>query len=267
MLGTSGPTGPVHVEFTRSVRWVLLPRSKDTLSAASHPMSSQCHEDEEKGSAQQSALYSGRCCRAGGVVNTCIIAQRQDESFSFTEPGVRGSTWQRSPSRQHGGMMSAGSQVCAVVSLMPADATAAAAAANLTCEDLLKLSGNFSLTSLAASWNQTLGNATGQWSGSGLYCDTSIDGIGTCWPRSGAGQMVSRPCPELFHGVKYNTTSFYEGQTPRVASNSYRNLTRSINHVHRSPKKNNLTKKICVISIYLGHCGTLKDPEDAVERR
>uniref|UniRef100_A0A3Q3ARC7 G-protein coupled receptors family 2 profile 1 domain-containing protein n=1 Tax=Kryptolebias marmoratus TaxID=37003 RepID=A0A3Q3ARC7_KRYMA len=34
-----------------------------------------------------------------------------------------------------------------------------------------------------------------------------LDGIGTCWPRSGAGQMVSRPCPEMFYGVKYNTTS------------------------------------------------------------
>lgn len=44
-------------------------------------------------------------------------------------------------------------------------------------------------------------------SGSGPYCDISIDGIGTCWPRSGAGQMVSRPCPEILNGVKYNTTS------------------------------------------------------------
>ncbi|TKS89392.1 Corticotropin-releasing factor receptor 1 [Collichthys lucidus] len=92
--------------------------------------------------------------------------------------------------------------VCAVVSLLPSGCLA-----DLTCEALLMLSGNFSLQSLASSWNQSLSNATGQWSGSGLYCDTSIDGIGTCWPRSGAGQMVSRPCPEMFYGVRYNTTN------------------------------------------------------------
>lgn len=39
------------------------------------------------------------------------------------------------------------------------------------------------------------------------FCDTSIDGIGTCWPRSKPRQMVSRPCPEMFYGVRYNTTS------------------------------------------------------------
>ncbi|GLD60006.1 corticotropin-releasing factor receptor 1-like isoform X1 [Lates japonicus] len=93
-------------------------------------------------------------------------------------------------------------EVCAIVSLLPS-----ASLADLTCEALLMLSGNFSLQSLAASWNQTLSNATGQWTGSGLYCDTSIDGIGTCWPRSSAGQMVSRPCPEMFYGVRYNTTN------------------------------------------------------------
>ncbi|KAK1881688.1 Corticotropin-releasing factor receptor 1 [Dissostichus eleginoides] len=93
-------------------------------------------------------------------------------------------------------------EVCAIMSLLPSGSLE-----NLTCEALLMLSGNVSLQSLAASWNQTLSNATSQWSGPGPSCDTSIDGIGTCWPRSSAGQMVSRPCPEWFYGVRYNTTS------------------------------------------------------------
>lgn len=42
---------------------------------------------------------------------------------------------------------------------------------------------------------------------SGMFCRTFIDGIGTCWPHSKAGEMVSRPCPELLYGVRYNTTS------------------------------------------------------------
>lgn len=43
----------------------------------------------------------------------------------------------------------------------------------------------------------------------GLYCDLSVDGIGTCWPRSAAGELISRPCPEQFNGIHYNTTSQY----------------------------------------------------------
>uniref|UniRef100_A0A3P8SL23 G-protein coupled receptors family 2 profile 1 domain-containing protein n=1 Tax=Amphiprion percula TaxID=161767 RepID=A0A3P8SL23_AMPPE len=44
---------------------------------------------------------------------------------------------------------------------------------------------------------------------SGVYCDLSVDGIGTCWPRSAAGELISRPCPEQFNGIHYNTTSTY----------------------------------------------------------
>lgn len=41
----------------------------------------------------------------------------------------------------------------------------------------------------------------------GLHCNASVDLIGTCWPRSPAGQLVVRPCPAFFYGVRYNTTS------------------------------------------------------------
>ncbi|MFT7797629.1 corticotropin-releasing factor receptor 1 isoform X1 [Arapaima gigas] len=53
------------------------------------------------------------------------------------------------------------------------------------------------------SWNLT----TSSTNVTGLFCNTSIDGIGTCWPRTSAGEMVSRPCPEYFYGVRYNTTN------------------------------------------------------------
>lgn len=44
---------------------------------------------------------------------------------------------------------------------------------------------------------------------SGVFCELSMDGIGTCWPRSAAGELISRPCPEQFNGIHYNTTSKY----------------------------------------------------------
>lgn len=39
------------------------------------------------------------------------------------------------------------------------------------------------------------------------YCNVTLDQIGTCWPRSAAGALVERPCPEYFNGVKYNSSS------------------------------------------------------------
>ncbi|MEQ2300180.1 hypothetical protein AMECASPLE_022682 [Ameca splendens] len=44
-------------------------------------------------------------------------------------------------------------------------------------------------------------------SADGLYCNATTDEIGTCWPRSGTGRIVERPCPAYINGVKYNTTS------------------------------------------------------------
>uniref|UniRef100_A0A452UKI7 Corticotropin releasing hormone receptor 1 n=1 Tax=Ursus maritimus TaxID=29073 RepID=A0A452UKI7_URSMA len=49
---------------------------------------------------------------------------------------------------------------------------------------------------------------------SGLQCNASVDLIGTCWPRSPAGQLVVRPCPAYFYGVRYNTTKEEQGTLP-----------------------------------------------------
>ncbi|XP_075891111.1 corticotropin-releasing factor receptor 1 [Nelusetta ayraudi] len=139
-------------------------------------------------------------------------------------------------------------EVCAILSLAPAGSLA-----DLTCEALLMLSGNISLQSLAATWNQTLSNATGQWSGSGPYCDTSIDGIGTCWPRSSAGQMVSRPCPEMFYGVRYNTTNNVYRKC--LANGTWAQKGNySMCHAIIEEKKGKMHYQIAVIINFLGHC-------------
>lgn len=48
----------------------------------------------------------------------------------------------------------------------------------------------------------------------GPYCNATTDQIGTCWPRTSAGELVERPCPEFFNGIKYNTTSKYKLFSP-----------------------------------------------------
>ncbi|KAF7245773.1 Corticotropin-releasing factor receptor 2 [Varanus komodoensis] len=42
----------------------------------------------------------------------------------------------------------------------------------------------------------------------GPYCNSTTDQIGTCWPKTIAGELVERPCPEFVNGVKYNTTIY-----------------------------------------------------------
>ncbi|XP_061564443.1 corticotropin-releasing factor receptor 1 isoform X2 [Cololabis saira] len=140
-------------------------------------------------------------------------------------------------------------QVCVVASLLPS-----ASSLDLTCEALLLLSGNISLQSLAASWNQTLSNTTSQWSGSGTYCDTSIDGIGTCWPRSGAGQIVSRPCPEMFYGVRYNTTNNVYRKCLANGTWALKGNYSMCKAILHEEKKSKMHYHIAVIINFLGHC-------------
>ncbi|KAL7874870.1 hypothetical protein SRHO_G00058400 [Serrasalmus rhombeus] len=123
--------------------------------------------------------------------------------------------------------------------------------ADLTCEAVLMLaSGNRSLNSLDLS-NQSDSNS------SGIFCRTSIDGIGTCWPRSMAGEMVSRPCPELLYGVRYNTTNkiFRKCQANGTwASKGNYSQCKAILSVQRKSK---VHYRIAVIINYMGHCLSL----------
>uniref|UniRef100_H2QUD3 Corticotropin-releasing factor receptor 2 n=1 Tax=Pan troglodytes TaxID=9598 RepID=H2QUD3_PANTR len=87
------------------------------------------------------------------------------------------------------------------------------------------------------------------------YCNTTLDQIGTCWPRSAAGALVERPCPEYFNGVKYNTTR-----------NAYRECLENgtwaskINYSQCEPilddkqRKYDLHYRVALVVNYLGHC-------------
>uniref|UniRef100_A0A665VNL9 Corticotropin releasing hormone receptor 1 n=1 Tax=Echeneis naucrates TaxID=173247 RepID=A0A665VNL9_ECHNA len=90
--------------------------------------------------------------------------------------------------------------------------------------------------------------------GSGLYCETSIDGIGTCWPRSGAGQMVSRPCPEMFYGVRYNTTNNVYRKCLANGTWALKGNYSMCKAILHEEKKGKMHYQIAVIINFLGHC-------------
>ncbi|XP_044280925.1 corticotropin-releasing factor receptor 2 [Varanus komodoensis] len=88
----------------------------------------------------------------------------------------------------------------------------------------------------------------------GPYCNSTTDQIGTCWPKTIAGELVERPCPEFVNGVKYNTTR-----------NAYRECMGNgtwafkVNYSQCEPilveeTKPALHYKVAMIINYLGHC-------------
>uniref|UniRef100_A0A8C4E1F1 Corticotropin-releasing factor receptor 1 n=1 Tax=Dicentrarchus labrax TaxID=13489 RepID=A0A8C4E1F1_DICLA len=89
---------------------------------------------------------------------------------------------------------------------------------------------------------------------SGPYCDTSIDGIGTCWPRSSAGQMVSRPCPEMFYGVRYNTTNNVYRKCLANGTWALKGNYSMCKAILHEEKKGKMHYQIAVIINFLGHC-------------
>uniref|UniRef100_A0A7M4FWV5 Corticotropin-releasing factor receptor 1 n=1 Tax=Crocodylus porosus TaxID=8502 RepID=A0A7M4FWV5_CROPO len=91
----------------------------------------------------------------------------------------------------------------------------------------------------------------------GLQCNASIDLIGTCWPQSAVGQLVARPCPEYFYGVRYNTTN--NGYRECLANGSWaaRVNYSQCQEILNEEKKSKLHYHIAVIINYLGHCVSL----------
>ncbi|XP_025781202.1 corticotropin-releasing factor receptor 1 [Puma concolor] len=104
---------------------------------------------------------------------------------------------------------------------------------------------------------------------SGLQCNASVDLIGTCWPRSPAGQLVVRPCPAYFYGVRYNTTSKEaSGGRTICRDNGYRECLANgswaarVNYsecqeILSGEKKSKVHYHVAVIINYLGHCVSL----------
>uniref|UniRef100_G1QY28 Corticotropin releasing hormone receptor 1 n=1 Tax=Nomascus leucogenys TaxID=61853 RepID=G1QY28_NOMLE len=91
----------------------------------------------------------------------------------------------------------------------------------------------------------------------GLQCNASVDLIGTCWPRSPAGQLVVRPCPAFFYGVRYNTTN--NGYRECLANGSWaaRVNYSECQEILNEEKKSKVHYHVAVIINYLGHCISL----------
>ncbi|XP_028822441.1 corticotropin-releasing factor receptor 1-like isoform X2 [Denticeps clupeoides] len=130
------------------------------------------------------------------------------------------------------------------------------AAAGTTCEALLMVSENLTQFSITF-WNQSESNITNVSNNSGLFCNTSIDGIGTCWPQSQAGQMVSRPCPEFVYGVRYNTTNNVYRKCQDNGTWALKGNYSQCQEILNTQRKSKLHYRIAVIINYLGHCLSL----------
>ncbi|XP_030626134.1 corticotropin-releasing factor receptor 1-like, partial [Chanos chanos] len=121
--------------------------------------------------------------------------------------------------------------------------------ADMACDALLLLTGNLTTYSVESS-NQTDTNSSG-------FCGVSVDGLGTCWPRSSAGDMVTRPCPERLYGVPYNTSNnVYRRCLANGTWDSKGNYSqcRAILNIQRKSK---IHYRVAVIINYLGHCLSL----------
>ncbi|KAL7875437.1 hypothetical protein AOLI_G00104000 [Acnodon oligacanthus] len=88
----------------------------------------------------------------------------------------------------------------------------------------------------------------------GLYCNATTDEIGTCWPRSGSGRIVERPCPEFINGVKYNTTRSAYRECLENGTWAFKINYSSCEPILEEKRKYPMHYKIALIINYLGHC-------------
>ncbi|XP_019495472.1 PREDICTED: corticotropin-releasing factor receptor 2 isoform X1 [Hipposideros armiger] len=87
------------------------------------------------------------------------------------------------------------------------------------------------------------------------YCNTTLDQIGTCWPRSVAGALVERPCPEYFNGIKYNATrNAYRECLENGTWASRINYSQCVPILDDKQRKYDLHYHVALVVNYVGHC-------------
>ncbi|XP_032091823.1 corticotropin-releasing factor receptor 1 [Thamnophis elegans] len=91
----------------------------------------------------------------------------------------------------------------------------------------------------------------------GPQCNALVDLIGTCWPRSLAGQLVARPCPEYFSGVRYNTSNNVYRECFANGTWAVRVNYSQCQEILHEEKRSKLHYHIAVVINYLGHCISL----------
>ncbi|XP_042188157.1 corticotropin-releasing factor receptor 2-like [Callorhinchus milii] len=89
---------------------------------------------------------------------------------------------------------------------------------------------------------------------SGVYCNATTDQIGTCWPRTRAGQVASRSCPETFNGIKYNTTRSVYRECVENGTWASRINYSQCEPILEEKGKYQVHYKVVLIINYLGHC-------------
>uniref|UniRef100_A0A8C5RIC3 Corticotropin-releasing factor receptor 1 n=1 Tax=Laticauda laticaudata TaxID=8630 RepID=A0A8C5RIC3_LATLA len=91
----------------------------------------------------------------------------------------------------------------------------------------------------------------------GPQCNALVDLIGTCWPRSLVGQLVARPCPEYFSGVRYNTSNNVYRECFANGTWAARVNYSQCQEILHEEKRSKLHYHIAVVINYLGHCISL----------